>query len=147
MHSPPAPREKRESSRCRQQLGKILLLPSPHQGFGNLRNPRTAHESPWKEKAQALSDRGPDTPWSARPGWLFLMGHFNYPQVRAVTAPPWHFLWLDFLRVAVDKGGNQAASVYQLVGLVTGFLTFPALKINIISFARLRELSVLVSMA
>lgn len=74
------------------------------------------------------------------------MGHYNYPQVRAVKAPPWHLQWLDFLGVAVDKGGNQAASVYQLVGLVTGFLTFPALKINIISFARLRELSMFVSM-
>lgn len=44
LSSPPAPREKRESSRGKQQHGKILLLPSPHQGFGSLRHPRAVHE-------------------------------------------------------------------------------------------------------
>lgn len=58
------------------------------------------------------------------------MGHYICPQPGAVTAPPWHLQWLDLLRVAVEKGGNQAASVCQLVGLVTGFLTFPVSKIH-----------------
>lgn len=75
------------------------------------------------------------------------MGHYICPQPGAVTAPPWHLQWLDLLRVAVEKGGNQAASVCQLVGLVTGFLTFPVSKINIVFLARLGKISMLVSMA
>lgn len=74
------------------------------------------------------------------------MGHYPCPHPRAVAAPPWHLQRLDFLLLAVERGGNQAASVCQLRGAdILRILTFSASKIYFLVFARQGELSTLVS--